>query len=84
MRGSGVAVSGLRTSYGSLGYRLRLSGGVFRLDLQPGLSLPPGGIVLQWPGTGVPPPALVNGEPTKWDKHTLHVANFKGVATKKK
>jgi hypothetical protein len=74
MRGSGVAVSGLRTSYGSLGYRLRLSGGVLRLNLQPGLGLPPGGFVMRWPGTGVPPPAIVNGVPVQWRENTLHVA----------
>jgi hypothetical protein len=73
MRGSGVSVSGLRTSYGSLGYRLRLFEGRLHLDLQSGFTLPPGGLVLQWPDATSPPPAVVNGVATKWDGTTLRV-----------
>ncbi len=73
MHGRGVSVSGLRTSYGSLGYRLRLLRGRLHLDLQPGLTPPSGGFVLKWSGTNPPPPALVNGVVTKWDGTTLRV-----------
>ena len=66
LNGPGIAVAGLRSSYGSLGYRLRLSKGRLFLDLLPGFKMPPGGIVLQWPGSGSPPPVLVNGRPRKW------------------
>ena len=47
--GEGVAVEGLRTPYGVLGYTLRRDGGAVRLRLSPGLKLPPGGVVLQLP-----------------------------------
>lgn len=80
LQGRGVAVSGLRTAYGKLGYRLRLVRGRLHLDLQAGLTLPLGGLVLQWPGTVPPPPVLVNGVPLKWEGMTLRVAAIKGFA----
>lgn len=73
LQGRGVAVAGLRTSYGVLGYRLRLSDGRLRLDLQSGFTLPPGGLVLQWLETTPAPPALVNGKTVKWDGKILRV-----------
>lgn len=75
LRGRGVAVSGLRTSYGPLGYRLRLFEGRLHLDLQSGLTLPPGGLVLQWPDA-TPPPAVVNGKAVQWDGTTLRVTRL--------
>ncbi len=83
LQGRGIAVAGLRTSLGPLGYRLRLARGQMHLDLQSGFCLPPGGLVLQWPGTSPPPPALVNGVPLKWDGMTLRVPFIKGFALAK-
>jgi hypothetical protein len=46
----GVAVDGLPTWWGPLGYTLQPSGpGALRFDLAPGLRLPPGGIVVRPP-----------------------------------
>ncbi len=83
LQGRGVAVSGLHTSYGKLGYRLRLVHGQLHLDLQAGLTVPHGGLVLQWPGTAPPPPALVDGVPLKWEGMTLRVATIKDFAQAK-
>jgi hypothetical protein len=48
--GGGVGVEGLPTWWGPLGYTLRRTGpGELRLDVAPGLSLPPGGIVVRPP-----------------------------------
>jgi hypothetical protein len=48
-----VAVEGLPTWCGPLGYTLRRGGhGVLRLELQPGLRVPPGGIVVEPPLAG--------------------------------
>jgi hypothetical protein len=48
--GEGVAVEGLPTWWGRLGYRLRRDGpDALRLDLAPGLREPPGGVVLRPP-----------------------------------
>jgi hypothetical protein len=45
-----VAVDGLPTWWGPLGYTLRRDGpGTLRLDLAPGLRVPPGGIVIEPP-----------------------------------
>jgi hypothetical protein len=48
--GEGVRVEGLPTGWGPLGYHLRREGpGALRLDLAPGLRVPPGGIVVRPP-----------------------------------
>jgi hypothetical protein len=83
LQGRGVTVSGLRTSHGKLGYRLRWSQGQLRLDLLPGLAPPPGGFVLQWPGDGSPPPALVNGVASPWSGKTLKVASIRDIVLRK-
>jgi hypothetical protein len=50
LAGDGVAVEGLPTWWGPLGYRLRREGAsALRLDLAPGLRTPPGGLVLRPP-----------------------------------
>jgi hypothetical protein len=74
LKGRGVAVAGLRTSQGSLGYRLRLAHGRLLLDLSPGTMLPAGGAVLSWPASLAPPPALVNGRALTWDGATLRIS----------
>jgi hypothetical protein len=50
LEGEGVAVAGLPTWWGRLGYRLRREGpNALRLELDPGLREPPGGIVVRPP-----------------------------------
>jgi hypothetical protein len=47
--GGGVAIEGLRTPWGRLGYTLRrTASGVF-LRISPRTTMPPGGLVLDWP-----------------------------------
>ncbi|MDP2369962.1 discoidin domain-containing protein [Rhodoferax sp.] len=79
LQGRGVTVSGLHTSYGKLAYRLRLSRGQLRLDVQGGLAAPPGGFVLQWPGSSPLPPAFVNGVARPWSGKALKVAYTKDL-----
>ena len=59
-KGSGLAVRGLRTPYGTLDYSLVESGSRVRLRIAGGLRLPPGGLAVQWPYAGE---ATVNGHP---------------------
>ncbi len=71
--GEGVAVVGLRTSYGQIGYRMRASGGKVTLDIARA-ALPPGGIVLRaadprWPSNRT----LVNGRPARWAGSELRI-----------
>lgn len=49
MAGEGVAIEGLRTPYGRLGYRLQAEGDVLRFEAEAGLRLPAGGLVLSLP-----------------------------------
>jgi hypothetical protein len=70
---TGIAVKGLRTPYGILSYSLIRAGGRLVLSVGAG-SVPPGGIVLAWPGGGPPPrDARVNGRPATWEGAELRI-----------
>ena len=64
--GDGVAIDGLRTPYGKLGYTLRHTKHMLKLQLAAGLDMPRGGVVLPWPYPGTPGTAQINGKPAKW------------------
>ncbi|GGY58871.1 discoidin domain-containing protein [Pseudoduganella albidiflava] len=59
--GDGIAIRGLRTPYGPLSYSLRRAGGQLLLEVEAGLAMPPGGIVLRWPQAGPPGVARLDG-----------------------
>ncbi|NZA28441.1 discoidin domain-containing protein [Luteimonas sp. SJ-92] len=69
----GIAIHGLRTPQGTLGYALRREGGELRLDVDADADLPPGGLVLPWPLAGEPGPATVNGSAAAWGDHGLRI-----------
>jgi len=71
--GEGVAIHGLRTQQGALGYSLRRQDGVLRLDVDAGTGIPSGGLVLPWPYPGKPGVATVNGKPVDWDGDELRI-----------
>ena len=48
--GSGLTVERLHTWWGPLSYRARLDGDTVRLRFEPGLKVPPGGLVIHTPG----------------------------------
>jgi hypothetical protein len=58
----GVAVSGLSTHYGRLGYSMRANGSSIEMKFEPGLRLPPGGIVIQPPMASKPRQLIVDGK----------------------
>jgi hypothetical protein len=62
-RPAGVAVGGLATPWGRLGYRLARHAGGVRYAIPAGSAVPPGGLVLTWPLAGRPARALVDGHP---------------------
>jgi hypothetical protein len=74
--GDGIAVQGLRTTYGPLSYRLARGSAGCRLVIDPGIRIPEGGIVLQWPGPDSPPPVSINGRPSAWEGATLRIRRF--------
>jgi hypothetical protein len=69
--GGGVAVQGLRTPYGTLGYTLTATRSEVLLRIAGDLRIPPGGLVVQWPFAGRPttcqgcePPAVAGAAGT--------------------
>jgi hypothetical protein len=67
LAGEGIAVHKLRTPYGPLGYSMRRRGVTVSIELDAGLKLPPGGIVLREPGAGWSlGRTTVNGKPAHW------------------
>jgi hypothetical protein len=70
----GFAVRGLRTPGGTLSYALRREAGALVLDVDDGLELPPGGLVLPWPwGDDTPGPTTIDGHAASWEDGELRV-----------
>lgn len=66
LHGDGVAVAGLRTPYGVLGYTLRREKDRIMLQLSQGLRMPAGGVVLQLPSALAVGSAFIDGSPAGW------------------
>lgn len=73
LEGEGVAVAGLRTPYGELGYTLRRDGDTVALALSPGLEMPPGGVVLSWPFADAPGVTRIDGDLAQWQDGELRI-----------
>lgn len=71
--GKGIGIAELRTPYGRLNYTLQRTDKQLVLQLQPGLILPPGGVVFAWPYQGEPGKASINGEPAQWENGELRI-----------
>lgn len=71
--GQGVEIADLRTPQGRLGYSLVRSEKQLRLQLQSGLVLPAGGVVLRWPYPGEPGKTTINGEDAQWQGGELRI-----------
>ncbi|MGV8960396.1 MAG: discoidin domain-containing protein [Stenotrophomonas sp.] len=76
LSGSGVAIDGLVTAYGKLGYSLVRTDRQLTLEVSAGLALPEGGLVLPWPYAGEPGVATINGEPAQWVDGELRIAQL--------
>jgi hypothetical protein len=61
--GGGVGVRGVRTRWGALSYLLGPAGAGYRVRLEPGLRVPPGGVRIAPPGVTAGWSADVNGVP---------------------
>lgn len=73
LEGKGIAIRGLRTPEGQLGYSLRHTGGKLELEIETGLKLPAGGLVLPWPYPNAPGRTTVNGQLAEWKDGELRV-----------
>uniref|UniRef100_UPI00403ED36E galactose-binding domain-containing protein n=1 Tax=Pseudoxanthomonas koreensis TaxID=266061 RepID=UPI00403ED36E len=71
--GEGIAVDGLHTPHGRLGYALQRVGGELRLEVAADAGLPPGGLVLPWPYPGTPGKTVIDGQPAAWQDGELRI-----------
>ncbi|UNK57531.1 discoidin domain-containing protein [Pseudoxanthomonas daejeonensis] len=71
--GEGIAIEGLYTPHGRLGYTLRHADGELRLDLSADAGLPPGGLVLPWPYAGTPGATTIDGSAAQWQDGELRI-----------
>lgn len=74
--GEGIAIDGLRTPNGVLGYSLRRQGDEVVLEAKAGLKLPTGGLVLPWPYRDAPGETRVNGKPAQWKDGELRITTL--------
>src|SRR3546814_7623832 len=65
--GDGVAIRGLHTPQGELGYSLRRDGDALVLEVAGGIDVPAGGLVLPWPYAG---------EPGRSEEHTSELQSL--------
>lgn len=72
LSGKGVAVNGLRTPYGQLGYSLKPARGGIVLTLS-GDARPKGGFILPWPFEGPPPGAVIDGRNARFEGNELKI-----------
>ena len=73
LRGEGIAVAGLRTPYGPLGYTLKQNGKNLLLHVDAG-AVPPGGFVFAWPGGAAHGTTRIDGKRVRWQGAELRVA----------
>ncbi|WP_213602524.1 discoidin domain-containing protein [Pseudoxanthomonas japonensis] len=74
--GEGIAIDGLRTPNGVLGYSLRKTGSEVVLEAKAGLKLPRGGLVLPWPYKDAPGETRINGKPAQWKDGELRITTL--------
>ena len=76
LEGDGIRLSGLRTPFGRLSYSMRKTKDRLRLHVPDGIRLPPGGIVVKWPGPRAPGPTSVNRKPVVWHDGELRITKL--------
>ena len=74
--GAGIAVQGLRTTYGVLSYRIGRNSDGCTISIDPGIRIPPGGIVFEWPGPEPPESVWINGRPAVWEGGALMIRSL--------
>lgn len=74
LAGEGIAMTGLQTRHGPIGYRLSADARTLRLNLDADAArMPAGGYVLAWPLDGEPGPTRVNGRASAWVNGELRI-----------
>jgi hypothetical protein len=78
LAGEGVGIDKLRTPYGPLSYSIKAQGGTVTLDIQGGITVPPGGVVLRAPVVDgkahwLSARTAVNGKRARWTRGELRI-----------
>ncbi|RYZ73534.1 MAG: coagulation factor 5/8 type domain-containing protein [Lysobacteraceae bacterium] len=81
MEGEGVAISGLRTAHGKLGYSLGRNEDKLSLRVGAGMVLPAGGLVFPWPYASEPGKVTVNGSPAEWKQGEVRIRSLPATVT---
>lgn len=81
LEGEGIRVAGLRTPQGVLAYSLRREGDILTLEVDEGIRVPKGGLILPWPYRDPPGATTVNGQPSHWVQGELRIASLPAVVT---
>ncbi len=76
LEGQGIAIHGLNTPQGKLGYSLSRSGGKVSLRVDAGTGLPEGGLVFPWPYATKPGMAAINGKAVGWDNGEIRIRSL--------
>ena len=74
MDGAGVAMEGLRTPWGTLGFALRRETSRLVLTVPSGSALPPGGLVFPWPFTKPPRCTRLQGKQARFDGGEIRIS----------
>jgi hypothetical protein len=81
LAGEGTRLTGLRTPYGRLAYRMHRSGAYLRVDIERLATMPRGGLFLSWPFPQAPGPTRIDGRPEKWRDGRLLVRHTPAIIT---
>jgi F5/8 type C domain-containing protein len=74
MDGAGIALEGLRTPWGTLGYTLRRDASRLVLAVHAGSALPPGGLVFPWPLAQPPGCARLQGVQATFESGEIRIS----------
>jgi F5/8 type C domain-containing protein len=76
LEGQGIAIRDLRTPNGKLGYSLRRAGRELRMEIDAGLRMPAGGLVVPWPYEAGPGTTSINGKKAAWEAGELRITTL--------
>ncbi len=75
IEGGGIALEGLRTPWGTLGYSLRRERSRVVLTVHPATRLPPGGLVFPWPLAEPPRCVRLQGREARFEQGEIRIAS---------
>jgi hypothetical protein len=76
LKGHGAGIRGLYTPFGRLSYALRGDARRVTWHIDGGMRVPPGGIVLTWPGAATPGTTTINGKRATWRNGELRIGEL--------